>query len=222
MVEAGSKETRMNRKAVTFPCGQLTLEGSYSYPESKDALAAVVICHPHPLYGGSMNNNVVMKLASVLSNTSIAALMFNFRGVGRSEGSYGGSIGEREDVSAAIDWLLSQPGVDGERIGLAGYSFGAMVGAPVACLDVRVKAVALIAPPLDTEQIELLKKCTIPKLIIGGSEDDVALPEEIEMWSNELPEPKRFHIIEGANHFWQGYEDTVAETVKTFMFEFLC
>jgi alpha/beta superfamily hydrolase len=211
----------VNKKAIMFPCGQLMLEGSFSYPESKDALTAVVICHPHPLYGGSMNNNVVMKLASVLSDASIAALMFNFRGVGRSEGSYGGAIGEREDVSAAIDWLLSQPGIDGERIGLAGYSFGAMVGALVAGLDARVKAVALISPPLDTEQIELLKKCTVPKLIVGGSEDDVALPEEIEMWSNELPEPKQFHIIEGANHFWQGYEDTVAETVKTFMLEFL-
>jgi alpha/beta superfamily hydrolase len=184
-------------------------------------MAVVVLCHPHPLYGGSMNNNVIIKLASVLSDASIAALMFNFRGVGRSEGGYGGAIGEREDVVAAIDWLTSQKGIDVQRVGLAGYSFGAMVGAPVAGLDTRVKAVALISPPLDTEQIKLLKKCTSPKLVIVGSEDDVALPEEVEMWNGELPQPGRFHLVEGANHFWHGYEGAVAETVKTFMLEYL-
>ena len=211
----------MKSKAVTFPCGQLTLEGNYFVPEGKESLAGVILCHPHPLYGGSMNNNVIIELASVLSNASVATLMFNFRGVGRSEGGYGGAIGEREDVVAALEWLSSQQGADAQRIGLAGYSFGAMVSAPVAGLDARVKAVALISPPLDSEQIDLFKKSTSPKLIVVGSEDDVALPEEVEMWSEELPQPRQFHLVEGANHFWQGYESTVAEVVKTFLLEYL-
>ena len=137
----------MNKKSVTFPCGQLTLEGVYCTPEGNDAFPAVVLCHPHPLYGGSMDNTIIMELATAVTGASMAALMFNFRGVGGSEGSYGGSVGEREDVEAAIDWLISQPGIIANRIGLAGYSFGAMVGAPVACQDKRVKAVALISPP---------------------------------------------------------------------------
>ena len=209
----------MNTREITFPCGRLTLEGTYSYPEGKDTFPAVVICHPHPLYGGSMKNNVTIGLATALRSVSIAAMLFNFRGVGRSEGSYGGAIGERDDVVAAIEWLLSQKGVDAQRVGLAGYSFGAMVSAPVAGLDARVKAAALISPPLDTEQIELLKKSISPKLIVVGSEDDIALPEEVEMWSEELPEPKQFHLVEGAHHFWQGYESTVADRVTAFFID---
>jgi alpha/beta superfamily hydrolase len=168
-----------------------------------------------------MYNNVVTALAEELSSTPMAILIFNFRGVGGSEGNYGGAIGEREDVTAAIDWILSRPEVDERKIALVGYSFSAMVATPVACRDSRIKAVALVAPPLDTEHIELLKQCTIPRLIVAGSEDDVALFEEVSMWASELPAPSQFHPVQGADHFWQGQENEAAVPVKTFMLRYL-
>lgn len=104
--QAGEK--RLRQSAVSFPCGKLRLEGICYFPEGKEVFPAVVLCHPHPLYGGSMDNNVVLAVASVLVSKSIIALMFNFRGVGGSEGGYGGGVAEQEDVKAAIKWLISQ------------------------------------------------------------------------------------------------------------------
>ena len=94
-----------------------------------------------------MDNNVILSVSSALVEKSIIAFMFNFRGVGGSQGSYGDGIAEQEDVAAAISWLVSQPAVDSNRVGLLGYSFGAAVALSVACVDARVRAVALISLP---------------------------------------------------------------------------
>lgn len=206
----------MKQIDINFHCGQLTLEGACYYPDGKGIFPAVILCHPHPLYGGSMHSSVIMSMGANLVGKSIIAFMFNFRGVGKSEGSYAGGIGECEDVVAAINWLVPQPEVDKSKLGLAGYSFGASVAAPVGCDDERVKAIALISPALETSQITKLKDCTKPRFIISGSEDDVISREEVELVNGELAEPKRFEIIEGADHFWMGYEGLVAEKVTTF------
>ena len=136
----------MKPQQVSFACGSLKLEGLYYGVESAGPVPAVVVCHPHPLYGGSMRNNVTYALADALVKCGIAALLFNFRGVGRSQGSHGGGIAEQEDVRAALDWLGPGKGVDAGRLGLAGYSFGAGVAYPVGCRDERVKAIALVSP----------------------------------------------------------------------------
>ena len=98
----------MKSRRVRFPCGQLTLEGVLHEVESPSPVPAVVICHPHPLYGGDMDNNVVVAVAMGLARDGIAALRFNFRGTGDSDGAFGGGIGEREDVSAALAFLAVQ------------------------------------------------------------------------------------------------------------------
>ncbi len=206
----------MRRRDISFTCGSLRLQGRCYFPGDGGALPAVVLCHPHPLYGGSMDNNVILAVASALADKSIIALMFNFRGVGGSQGSYSGGIGEQEDVTAAIGWLDSQPEVDGNRVGLVGYSFGATVALPVACADERVKAVALISPPLEAAQIPLLKGCTKPKLIICGSQDFIVPAEQAQHMGSQAAEPKLFELVPGADHFWWAQEATLADKVTAF------
>jgi uncharacterized protein len=209
----------VKQERVTFPCGKLKLEGLYFAAGHRSPLPAVVVCHPHPLYGGSMHNNVTFALADALVSANISALLFNFRGVGGSDGSYGGGIGEREDVRAALDYLQSLKGTDGQKLGLAGYSFGGGVVMHVACADERVRAFALISPYSEDGQYTVLKNCTKPTLIIGGSADGMVPPGEVELCASMAAGAKKAEIIDGADHFWGGYEDSMAKLTAAFFSE---
>jgi alpha/beta superfamily hydrolase len=199
---------------VTFPCGDLSLEGISSVPEGKGPFAAVAVCHPDPLRGGMMDNNVVIAICRALTQTSIASLRFNFRGVGRSHGKHGDGIGEQDDVAAALSFLSSMETVDQTRIGLCGYSFGASVALQVAARDEQVKALALVSPILSRPSpIESYVK---PKLLLWGSQD-LALPAaDLKSFTEGLPEPSQYEAIPGADHFWWGYEDKAATKVAAF------
>jgi alpha/beta superfamily hydrolase len=204
-------------KNTFFPCGKLNLEGVFYYPDRTGKSSGVVLCHPYPLYGGSMNNNVIMALASALPPKGIIAFMFNFRGVGNSQGKFDNGIGEQEDVKAAIDWLESQPEVDAGKIGIAGYSFGASVALPEAHHDPRVRALALISPALmDEPKITQLSDYPVPKLIISGDADEFVPSAQLDLMKQKAAEPKQFEIIPGVNHFWLGHETIMAEKVATF------
>jgi alpha/beta superfamily hydrolase len=212
-------DERLKQKQVSFPCGKLTLEGLCYLPTGEGVFPAVVLCHPHPLYGGSMNNNVILAVSSALVKKSIIAFMFNFRGVGGSQGNFGGGVAEREDAAAAIDWITSQPETDNERLGLAGYSFGAMVALPTGCAHEAVKALALISMPSGQEQISQLHTCAKPKLLISGTDDMVVPVAEAQLMGKEAAEPKQFELISGADHIWWGYEEAMAEKVAGFFKE---
>jgi alpha/beta superfamily hydrolase len=168
-----------------------------------------------------MDNNVIMAIGSALVERSIIAFMFNFRGAGGSQGSYGGGKAEQEDAAAAISWVVTQPEVDGNRVGLSGYSFGAAVALPVACTDDRVRALALISMPPGAEQISQLKNCAKPKLLICGTNDIVLPLEQAQLMSREAAEPKQFELISGADHIWWGYESALAEKVAGFFKQML-
>lgn len=206
----------MKPRQVTFPCGELRLEGLYYGMEAEEPVPAVVVCHPHPLYGGSMHNNVTYAIAGALVKSGTAALLFNFRGVGKSGGKHGGGVAEQQDVSAALDWLQGEGDVDKSRLGLAGYSFGGGVALPVACADARVRAVALISPYFEGPTAALLKDCRKPKLIMGGGNDDMVPPSAVGQYGREAAEPKTFETVKGADHFWGGYEGRMAEKVAGF------
>ena len=163
-----------------------------------------------------MDNNVILAVGSTLVDKCIIAFMFNFRGVGGSQGSFGGGVAEQEDVAAAISWLACQPEVDAGRMGLLGYSFGAAVALPVACSDERVKAVTLVSPPLEPAQIPQLKECAKPKLIVCGTKDFVVSPEKAELINREAAEPKQFELVPGADHFWLEHEVVLAKKVAAF------
>jgi alpha/beta superfamily hydrolase len=209
-------EERLKQKAVFFPCGKLTLQGLCHLPDGDGISPAVVLCHPHPLYGGSLDNNVIMAVSSALVERSMIAFTFNFRGVGGSQGSYGDGIAEQEDAKAAISWLVSQPVVDSSRLGLLGYSFGAAVALPVACIDARIKAVALISLPFGQPQLSQLKSCAKPKLMVCGTDDFVISLDQAKLMDQEAAEPKQFELISGADHFWSGYESVLGEKVAAF------
>ncbi len=206
---------------ITFQCGELKLEGLYFSLERQGPLPAVVVCHPHPLYGGSMHNNVTCAIADALVAVSMDALLFNFRGVGSSQGGYGGGVEEQKDIAAALEWLQGREGVDGGRLGLAGYSFGAGVALPVGCANERVKGIALISPYFENSPLDMLRGCRKPKLIMGGSNDDRVLPADVETYGEEAAEPKECEIIDGPDHFWGGYEGQMAESVAGFFKDIL-
>lgn len=163
-----------------------------------------------------MSNNVVWAICQALAQRSVAAFRFNFRGVGKSEGTFGGGITEQEDVKAALALVSSNPNIDPKRIGLAAYSFGASVVVPVAVQDSRVKLLALVSPALSDSAWEHLRGYPSPKLLVSGQHDFVIPPAEFQQHIKDIPEPKKWEIISGADHFWQGYEDVLAQKVARF------
>ena len=204
----------MIKEKLSFPCGDISLEGVLWVPEGDSPFPAIVVCHPHPLYGGSMNVDMVHRVCEAVGAHSIASLRFNFRGVGRSEGKYDNGVGEQDDVKAALSFLETRDEIDSSRLALCGYSFGTMVGIPVADTDERVQSYAgisafFIAP-------ELLKNFLKPKFFIHGTKDEFISHQQAQENVSRLPEPKTFVSIEGADHFWWGYDSEAASRVGNF------
>ena len=206
----------MRAERVTFQSGELALKGIVSLPEGGGPFPAVVVCHPHPLYGGSMHNNVVNAVCEALTAASFVSFKFNLRGVGSSEGHFSYGTGEQQDVASAVSYLVSLSEVDGERIGLAGYSAGAGFAAPVACSDERLKAIAAISPPLAMFDFECLKTCGRPLFLICGGMDDFTPIARFIEFCRGCHEPREYEHIEGADHFWWGHEPQLAKRVTDF------
>ena len=221
--------------SVTFPTASsraLQLEGVLHFVEDDGQLPAAVICHPHPLGGGSMHNGVVVAIARALASRGVLTLRFNFRGVGASQGVHDNGRGERDDVAGALDWLLAQPAVDPQRVSLVGYSFGACVGLVHAHADPRVSAFAAVGLAVEFCDPDAMRPFTgssqdlsqpapgaftCPKLFITGERDQLALPGEMRKLVERLPEPKSVQIVPGADHFWWGSERKVGELVADFV-----
>ena len=199
-----------------FACGDIILEGEWHFPRGSGPFPSVVVCHPHPLYGGNMLNNVVVAICEALSRHSVAAFRFNFRGVGNSGGAFGGGTAEQEDIKASLDFILSTPDIDSKRIGLAGYSFGGGVAVPVALEDERVGLLALVSPALADSDWEQLKGYHQAKFIIVGDADFVIPLERFQQHIKDAADPKQYQVVPGADHSWYGYEEEVAQQVTRF------
>jgi len=206
----------MEKIRVTFPSGELFLEGIVAIPQGAGPLPAIIVCHPHPLYGGSMDNNVVYSLCVTLTKASFVSFKFNFRGVGGSKGEFGQGIGEQADVEAAISFIGSLKEIDSARIGLVGYSAGAGFALPTGSSDGRIKALAAVSPPLNMFSFDFLKSCPKPKFLISGSRDNFTPADQFLEFCQNLAEPKQCEIIEGADHFWWEYESRLAIKVTAF------
>ncbi len=169
--------------------------------QANPAMAAVV-CHPHPLYGGTMHNKVVFQAAKSLHAAGLPVLRFNFRGAGLSEGVHDRGRGEREDVRCALDYLAAEfPGLP---VVLAGFSFGAWVGLRVGAEDARVTRLIGIGIPVNDSDFSYLRGSTKAKLFVVGTEDQFAARERVEKLVDSLAEPKRLVLVEGAGHFSTG------------------
>jgi uncharacterized protein len=194
----------------------LYLEGAICLPAGAGVFPAVVVCHPHPLYGGSMDNNVVDALCDVLVANSILAIKFNFRGVGGSQGKFSTGAETQADVKAAITFIAAFSRTDPARIGLAGYSAGAAWGLAGSYQDSRVKSLAAISPPLSLFDFNLLRDCRKPQFYISGSEDIHVQSQDLLAFCRQLPGPAECTIVEGADHSWWGYEAVAAQKVTDF------
>ncbi|MDP2727725.1 MAG: alpha/beta hydrolase, partial [Dehalococcoidia bacterium] len=200
----------MSISPVTFAADHLLLEGVLHLPEASTAVPAVVVCHPHPLYGGNMYNLVVTEICRCLVEREIAALRFNFRGTGASQGSYGEGVQEQADVRGALSYLASLEQVDPNRLGVAGYSFGAFVALAAGVTDQRAKALCGIAPPVTYVDLSFLKDSATPKFFIFGSRDEITPLDPFLDLYRQLQGENRYEVVQGTDHFLFGYEDGVA------------
>ncbi len=197
------------------------MEGQLDLPDETTPAAGVVVCHPHPQYGGEMTNNVVMAVSSSIVAYGLAALRFNFRGVGRSGGSYDNGIGEQDDALAALEALASGAVADelpdGLRVALAGYSFGGGVALGAATRAENLMALALISPAMGDGDAEGYASLTMPKLIATGEADNFATVERVRGLAGMLPGATEIYIAPQTDHFWWGEEMTLGRRVGEFM-----
>jgi alpha/beta superfamily hydrolase len=201
----------MVSERITFEADDVTCEGILARPETVAQAPGLVICHPHPLYGGDMHNAVVRGLAEAFAAMDFAVLRFNFRGVGRSTGRYGEGIGEQQDARAAVEWLTAQAGVDPARLFLAGYSFGARVTLAVAATDPRLCGFIAVAPPVLHGEWPSLQASRGPKIFLCGDCDSHVPLEVLTDRVRSLPEPKHLLIFPDTDHFFVGQERAVGQ-----------
>jgi len=201
----------MTEERVIINSGKIRLEGLMKMPPGD---RGVVVTHPHPLYGGDMHNNVVEAVCRAYQEKGYGTLRFNFRGVGQSEGGYGEGIGEQDDVVAALDYLSD---LGKGEIDLAGYSFGSWVNALGINRYEKVKRAIMISPPVDLMDFSCLINNPKIRLVITGSEDDMAdyrsVEDKIPSWNREAV----FKVIKGADHFYRGGTGYLQKTIAEFL-----
>lgn len=190
------------------------------------ATHAAVVCHPHPLFGGTLHNKVVFHTMKALNSFGFPVLRFNFRGAGLSQGEHDNGDGEVDDVRAALDWLDAEFHLP---LVFAGFSFGAAVGLRVACPDSRVRAVIGVGTPVGpvaadsqvprTYEFDFLQDCSKPKLLVSGARDQFGPRAKLEALVATLPEPKRLVVIEGADHFFEGRLRELREAIELWVRE---
>lgn len=196
--EAGSGATRLVPVTIEGPAGPL--EGLLQERANEPPAHLALVLHPHPLYGGTMNNKVVHRVASTLHGLGAAVLRINFRGVGKSAGRYDQGAGELEDSRAALAWLVRRH--PHARRWLAGFSFGSWIAARLAAEESGIERLILIAPPVRSSSFAALHALATPKLIVQGSADEMCPLDALEKEWPSWAEPKQLVVIPGASHFF--------------------
>ena len=174
--------------------------------------AAVVLCHPHPQFGGTMHTKAVYQAAKALTRIGCTVLRFNFRGVGASAGSYSDGPGEMADCLAAIDFMHDT--IADAPVWCGGMSFGAWVGLTVGAEDGRVSSLIGIAPPVSRYDFEAVRLSTKPKFFIQGEFDEVCPLKEMREFYARAADPKELVVIDGADHLFDGKVSHVADAIE--------
>jgi len=187
------------------------LEGLLQERDAHDHEVTAVVCHPHPLYGGTLHNKVAHRVASALFGMGVAVLRFNFRGVGASEGAFDQGRGELEDAQAALAFMRER--YPNARRWIAGFSFGSWVASRLAAGEADAEQLILIAPPVHTQTFAEMRTCVVPKLVIQGTADDICRPENLARVFPGWADPKRLIEVPQASHFFDKQLAELAEAV---------
>ena len=201
---------RIESVSLAGPAGRI--EALLEEPEDVAPRMCAVVCHPHPLYGGTMHNKVVYRLARGLRRAGIVVLRFNFRGVGSSAGEHGHLEGEIEDARAALAWLRERyPALP---FALAGFSFGSGVITRLGCETTGATFLMAAGFPTRWGSPDYLESCTAPKIFIQSTHDEFGPRAELEHMYERFATPKQLHWIEAADHFFAGGLGELEERVK--------
>ena len=188
------------------------------YRELQDPAGVAVVCHPHPLGGGTLHNKVVFRAARGLEAANVATLRFNFRGTGASGGKHDEGEGEQDDVLAAIEWVKKKhPGL---KLFVGGFSFGAWVSTRVACERPDVSAMFLIGTPVNKYDFGYLQHCERPMLIVHGTQDEHGDVAKLEKIATGIRNAETV-IITGADHFFTKQLEALEETMRGWAEEIL-
>ena len=200
---------RIESHLIPGPAGQL--EALLEEPEEGEPREAALVCHPHPLHGGTMHNKVVYRLARGLRRTGSVVLRFNFRGVNMSEGTHAGGVGEIDDARAALAWLRERyPDLPHT---LAGFSFGSRVILRLGCPSADASRLIAVGYPTSYRDSEVLASCTSSKIFIQSTKDQYGPRADIEALVATLPDPKRLIFVEAEDHFFAGALDKFEDAV---------
>ncbi len=200
---------------LSGPAGRLEAQ-LWTVPDTAPKMAAL-LCHPHPLFGGTMHNKVVFQAAKTLQDLGLPVLRFNFRGAGLSQGRHDKGHGEADDVRAALDFLAGEcPSIP---LLLGGFSFGAWVGLRVGCEDARVSRLMGLGIPADKSDLAYLAGCGKPLLIVQGAQDEFGSREAVESVTRKVPGPHREVFVENAGHFFTGKLSSVDAAIREWMKE---
>lgn len=182
--------------------------------EENDGGRAVVVTHPHPLYGGNMDNPVVMRIVDSFASAGFTTLRFNFRGTGGSTGMFDNGQGEQADVMAALDFLKEQGATS---LVLAGYSFGSRINAAVVSGSVEVADHVMVSPPVGFMSFDDISMLPHTGLVLTGQHDEIAPPKMIQTHLNRWHINPRFEVIPGCDHFYSGCLDRLGAVLSDYL-----
>jgi len=204
---------------VIFPGPEGRLEGRYHHNPEKNSPIAVVL-HPHPLYGGTMNNKIVYRLYSSFARAGFSVLRFNFRGVGRSVGKFDDGLGEMTDAAAALDWVqLQNP--DAPHVWIGGFSFGAWISLQLLMRRPEIQGFLCISPPANMYDFSFLSPCPASGLLTQGNRDDIvsepAVANLVEKLRSQKGTDVQYQVFEGADHYYRQHLDPLTELCDQFI-----
>ncbi len=199
-------------QSLTIPGPAGAIEALHQSKPGRAHPIAVLLCHPHPLGGGTMHNKVVHRAASTFVEMGAAVLRFNFRGVGKSEGTHDNGRGELDDARAAWQWMVERH--PDARRWVSGFSFGSWVAAYLGTFEQTCERMILIAPPVTSRDFSVLDRSPVPKHVVQGTADDLCPAPDLEAIYQRWAEPKRVVWVPGATHFFDKQLNELANALR--------